>query len=175
MVGLLESIKPLIRVMESGLLLIVVVHVFNAVYLALSNKKAATTRYSVNSSATSSLNSRTMIVSGATILIFFIIHLKYIWFTYQAHLFDAGETYYDVLLRNKMGYLGHTPTAIFYIIAILFIASHLKHGIQSALKTFGLIENSRWKVLYRGSVLIWGFVPAAFIAIILSIQIGIIK
>tara|TARA_Y100001970_G_scaffold199252_1_gene242361 strand:+ start:140 stop:799 length:660 start_codon:yes stop_codon:yes gene_type:complete len=175
MVGLLESIKPLIRVMEAGLLLVVAIHVFNAVYLALSNKKAATTRYSVDASATSSLNSRTMIVSGATILIFFIIHLKYIWFTYQAHLFNAGETYYDVLLRNEIGYLGHTPTAIFYIIAILFIASHLKHGIQSALKTFGLIESSRWRVLYRGSVLIWGVVPAAFIVIILSIQIGIIR
>ena len=80
MVGLLESIKPLIRVMEAGLLLVVAIHVFNAVYLALSNKKAATTRYSVDASATSSLNSRTMIVSGATILIFFIIHLKYIWY-----------------------------------------------------------------------------------------------
>ena len=44
MVGLLESIKPLIRVMEAGLLLVVAIHVFNAVYLALSNKKAATTK-----------------------------------------------------------------------------------------------------------------------------------
>lgn len=176
MVGLLESIKPLIRVMEFGLFLIIVTHVLNAVYLTISNRRAATSRYSVDASATSSVNSRTMIISGSIILLFFVIHLRYIWFTYQAHLFlNANETYYDVLLRNQLGYLGHTPTALFYIIAILFIASHLKHGVQSALKTFGLNEESKWKILYRGSIILWGFIPFAFIVIVLSIQVGIIK
>ena len=136
MVGLLESIKPLIRVMEAGLLFIIITHVVNAVYLTFSNKKAAANRYSVDASATSSVNSRTMIISGTIILLFFIIHLRYIWFTYQAHL---------------------------------------KHGVQSALKTLGLTENSKWKVLYSGSILIWGIIPLAFISIILSIQLGIIK
>ena len=175
MVSFLERIKPLIRVMELGLFVIILVHVINAIYLTISNKRAAATRYNINTSSASSLNSRTMIISGTTILVFFIIHLKYIWYTYQAHLFLSGETYYDVLLRNEIGYLGHTPTAIFYIIAILLIASHLKHGIQSALKTFGLIDNSKWSILYLGSILFWGLIPFAFIIIVLSIQIGIIN
>ena len=174
MVSVLESIKPIIRIMEFGLLVIIVTHVINAIYLTVSNKKSASNRYT-GSSETSSLNSRIMIISGTTILLFFIIHLRYIWYTYQVHLFAENETYYDVLLRDELGYLGHTPTAIFYIIAILFIASHLKHGIQSALKTFGFIENSKWRVLYSGSVLFWGLIPLAFILIVISIQIGIIS
>ncbi len=175
MVLFLEGIKPLIRIMEFGLLVVILAHVVNAIYLTISNRRSATTRYSVDASATSSLNSRTMIISGSTILLFFIIHLKYIWFTYQAHLFNAGETYYDVLLRNELGYLGHTPTAAFYIIAILFIASHLKHGIQSALKTFGLTNKSKWSILYLSSVLFWGLIPLGFILVVLSIQLGIIS
>ena len=174
MVSVLESIKPIIRIMEFGLLIIIVTHVVNAIYLTVSNKRAASNRYT-GSSETSSLNSRTMIISGITILLFFIIHLRYIWYTYQAHLFADNETYYDVLLRDELGYLGHTPTAIFYIIAILFIASHLKHGIQSALKTFGFTKDSKWKVLYSGSILFWGLIPFAFILIVISIQIGIIS
>ena len=174
MVSVLESIKPIIRIMEFGLLVIIVTHVVNAIYLTVSNKRAASNRYT-GSSETSSLNSRTMIISGITILLFFIIHLRYIWYTYQAHLFADNETYYDVLLRDELGYLGHTPTAIFYIIAILFIASHLKHGIQSALKTFGFTEDSKWKVLYSGSILFWGLIPFAFILIVISIQLGIIS
>ena len=174
MVSVLESIKPVIRIMEFGLLVIIVTHVVNAIYLTVSNKRAASNRYT-GSSDTSSLNSRTMIISGITILLFFIIHLRYIWYTYQAHLFVDNETYYDVLLRDELGYLGHTPTAIFYIIAILFIASHLKHGIQSALKTFGFTEDSKWRVLYSGSVLFWGLIPFAFILIVISIQLGIIS
>ena len=174
MVSVLESIKPIIRIMEFGLLVIIVTHVVNAIYLTVSNKRAASNRYT-GSSDTSSLNSRTMIISGITILLFFIIHLRYIWYTYQAHLFADNETYYDVLLRDELGYLGHTPTAIFYIIAILFIASHLKHGIQSALKTFGFTEDSKWRVLYSGSILFWGLIPFAFILIVISIQLGIIS
>jgi len=174
MVSVLESIKPIIRIMEFGLLVIIVTHVVNAIYLTVSNKRAASNRYT-GSSETSSLNSRTMIISGITILLFFIIHLRYIWYTYQAHLFADNETYYDVLLRDELGYLGHTPTAIFYIIAILFIASHLKHGIQSALKTFGFTEDSKWRVLYSGSILFWGLIPFAFILIVISIQLGIIS
>ena len=174
MVSVLESIKPIIRIMEFGLLVIIVTHVINAISLTVSNKKSASNRYT-GSSETSSLNSRIMIISGTTILLFFIIHLRYIWYTYQVHLFAENETYYDVLLRDELGYLGHTPTAIFYIIAILFIASHLKHGIQSALKTFGFTEDSKWKVLYSGSVLFWGLIPLAFILIVISIQLGIIN
>ena len=175
MVLFLESIKPIIRIMEVGLLAIIIIHVANAIYLAISNKSAATNRYNIDPSSTSSFNSRIMIISGTVILLFFIIHLRYIWYTYQAHLFFPGETYYEVILRNKIGYLGHTPTAIFYIISIFFIASHLKHGVQSALKTFGLAENSKWKILYRGSFFFWGFIPFAFIVIVISIQLGIIN
>ena len=174
MVSFLESIKPFIRIMEFGLLSIFLIHICNTISLYFSNRRAKTRQRSPLSSETSSANSRNMIISGAIILLFFIIHLRYIWYSYQAHLFFGPETYYDVILRNQLGYLGHTPTSIFYIISILFIASHLKHGFQSALKTFGFLENSKWKILYQSSIIFWGFIPLAFILIILSIQFKII-
>ena len=174
MVSFLESIKPLIRIMEFGLLSIFLLHIWNTISLYFSNKRAKAKQGSSLSRQTTSVNSRNMIISGTIILLFFIIHLRYIWYSYQAHLFFGSETYYDVLLRNQLGYLGHTPTSIFYIISILFIASHLKHGFQSALKTFGFLENSKGKILYQLSVVFWGIIPLAFILIILSIQLKII-
>ncbi len=110
-----------------------------------------------------------MAISGTVILLFFIIHLRYIWFTYQT---TDSHDYYQILLQNKIGFLGHTPTAVFYIIAILLIGSHLKHGFQSALKTFGILSNSRLGILYNLSILFWAIIPGLFILIILSIQIG---
>ena len=175
MVLFLESIKPIIRVMEAGLLLIVCVHVVNAIFLTIVNKKSSGKHQSSVSGSVTSINSRTMAVSGITILLFFIIHLRYIWYTYQAHLFGAGETYYTVLLRNQWGYLGHTPTAVFYIISIFLIGSHLRHGFSSALKTFGILENSSFGFLYKLSFVFWAIIPALFIFIVLSIQLGIIK
>tara|TARA_B100001989_G_scaffold253254_1_gene239280 strand:+ start:1954 stop:2610 length:657 start_codon:yes stop_codon:yes gene_type:complete len=174
MVSTLESIKPIIRVMEAGLLIILIMHIGNALQLTFSNRKASQNKYS--NQKTSSLNSRTMAVSGTIVLLFFIIHLRYLWYTYQAHLFiDENETYYDVILREDWGYLGHTPTAIFYILAIMFIAFHIKHGFQSALKTFGVLKQSRIGLLYGLSFIFWGFIPAMFIVIIISIQFGIIN
>ena len=175
MVHSLESIKPIIRIMEFGLLSIILMHIGNAFYLTFYNKKTNPKKYLVIDRETSSINSRTMIVSGIIILLFFIIHLRYFWYTYQIHDLVNGETYYDVIIRNKIGYLGHNPTAIFYIVAILLIAAHIKHGFQSALKTFGIIEQSSFGVLYKISIIFWGVIPLLFIIIILSIMLGIIN
>ena len=174
MVSFLENIKPIIRIMEFGLLVIFLLHISNTILLTIKNKQSNPGQYNSPDKETSTVNSRNMIISGTIILLFFIIHLRYIWYTYQSHLFLDDETYYDVLIRNQVGYLGHTGTAIFYIIAIIFISSHLKHGAQSALKTFGFLEKKS-SLLYRASILFWGVIPLLFIFIIISIQLNIIK
>ena len=78
-------------------------------------------------------------------------------------------------MRDQVGYLGHMPTSIFYIISIMFIASHLKHGFESALKTFGFLENSKWNIIYKLSFIFWGIIPGLFIIIIISIQLKYIQ
>lgn len=183
MVHSLETIKPIIRIMEVGLLIIFLGHVFNTIYLTFNNKKATPEKYAIHTSNTSTINSRTMIISGSIILLFFIIHLRYFWYTYQnfpglsstlSDIVSSGN-YYDIILLNQIGYLGHTPTAIFYIVSIILISSHLKHGFQSALKTFGILEESGWGILYKLSIIFWGIIPALFILIIFAIQLNYIQ
>ena len=175
MVGFLESIKPIIRIMEFGLLSILLMHTVNAIRLTFANKALRHTPYNQTSSDSSSLNSRTMAISGTIILIFIFIHLGFIWLTYQTHNFYIDETYYDVLLRSEIGYLNHTPTACFYIISIFLIGFHLKHGYNSSLKTLGLLNSGMSNVLYSIGFVFWGIIPAAFIVIVLSIQLGLIE
>ena len=175
MVGFLESIKPIIRIMEFGLLSILLMHTVNAIRLTFANKALRHTPYNQTSSDSSSLNSRTMAISGTIILIFIFIHLGFIWLTYQTHNFYIDETYYDVLLRSEIGYLNHTPTACFYIISIFLIGFHLKHGYNSSLKTLGLLNSGMSNVLYSIGFVFWGIIPAAFIIIVLSIQLGLIE
>ena len=135
----LETIKPIIRVMEVTLLAIFLTHIINGIKLTIDNKRATPIKYSISDGTqNSSIYSKTMIISGVIILLFLIIHLKYFWYTYQIHQFIPGEKYFDVILRSDLGFLNNTPTAIFYIIAIMFIGSHLKHGFQSSIKTLGL-------------------------------------
>ena len=176
MVEFLESIKLVVRIMEVGLLLLLLIHTFNAIQITINNRKRnITTTAPNNQFELSSLNSRTMAISGSIILLFLFLHLGFIWWTYQIHAMAVEETYYDVLLRSNFGYLNHTPTAIFYIIAILSIAFHLKHGFQSALKTFGVLNYGTSSILYSLSFIIWGLIPMGFIIIVICIQCGVIK
>ncbi len=173
MVKFLESIKPIIRVMEFGLLGIILMHTINAFKITLYNKRATGSKYKYNAqSETSSINSRTMAVSGTIVLLFLIIHLGFVWFTYQT---TDSHDYYQILLQNKIGFLGHTPTAIFYMISIILISFHLKHGFESALKTFGISEKSKFGVLYKFAILFWAIIPFGFLIIVIAIQTGIIS
>lgn len=177
MVEILESIKPIIRIMEFSLLGILLVHISNAIYLTRKNKEKPLSKYQAGLlTDSSSINSRTMIFTGMAILIFIVFHLSYIWYSYQIHYgMDEGHTYYTILLQNKFGFLGHTLTAILYILSIALIGSHLKHGFESALKTFGIVKESKLYFLYNISILFWGIIPMGFIIIILCIQLGLIK
>ena len=176
MVEMLESIKPIIRIMEFSLLGILLLHISNAIYLTKQNKENLLSKYQMGLlNNTSSINSRIMIITGTAILLFLIFHLSYIWYSYQVHTHINNSTYYTILLQNKFGYLGHTLTSLLYIISILLIASHLKHGFDSALKTFGITKQSKFYFLYNTSILFWGIIPSGFILIILCIQLGVIK
>ena len=175
MVYFLESIKPIIRVMEVGLVIIILLHVVNAIQLTFLNKKSKGREYQSLDSKSSSTNSRTMAISGTIILSFIIIHLSYMWWTYQNPSLHIDESYYDVILRSEIGYLNHLPTAIFYIISIILIGSHLRHGFQSALKTLGFLNKGISVALHSIGFLFWAIIPLGFILIIILIQIGYIR
>jgi len=172
----LESIKPIIRIMEVTLLVIFLTHIINGIKLTIDNRRATPVKYLMSDGTqNSSIYSKTMIISGIIILLFLIIHLKYFWYTYQIHQFIGEEKYFDVILRSNLGFLNNTPTAIFYIIAIIFIGSHLKHGFQSSIKTLGLYGNKNKSFINFLGIILWFIIPVLFISIIIAIQMGIIN
>ena len=174
MVNFLKSIHFIIRIMEVGLLSIVLLHILNAVVISVKNRKANNGKYAVTASPpTASINSKTMIWSGLMILFFFILHLRYFWYTFQN--MPVNSNFFSIVIKNEFGFLGHTPTAIFYIIAIILIAAHLKHGFLSIFKTFGVSFKYRDSIIKYISFIFWAIIPSGFIIIVIAIQTGIIK
>src|SRR6266498_533377 len=72
--------NPLIPIIEIGLLLIFLIHVYKTVKMFLGNQAARPARYARKKNAgppsRKSLASSTMIVSGLWLLVFIIIHVK---------------------------------------------------------------------------------------------------
>ena len=172
MVGFLKSIHFLVRILEAGLLFIIILHVINAILSSIKNRKSNNGQYAVATDI-APLSSKTMIWSGAVILFFFFIHLRYFWYTFQTMGKDSN--YFQVVLKNEFGFLGHTPTAIFYIISIVLISSHLKHGFMSVFKTLGVSIKYRDQIIKYLAFIFWAIIPSGFILIVIAIQTGIIS
>ena len=169
----LKAIKPLIRVAEVILVLIFISHIFSGIQVTLENKKAKPQPYRVApGNSTSKFYSRTMAVSGSVVLIFLVFHLQTFWWRFQkTHGNDTG--FYEIVVNSPVGYK-NPAIALFYIIALLLLAIHLRHGFQSAFQTFGLGASSRYRgTIEKISILFWLIIPLGFVSI--PLYFGFIK
>ena len=156
----LSTFKPLVRIIEVIISIIFLSHIISGIRLSLDNKSANSVLYNVNSgSETSSFSSRTMAITGSAVFIFVIMHLSTIW--YQFQLIHGSGSYYDIILGDEFGF-GNPIYAVFYVVAMILMGVHLKHGFQSAFQTFG-ISDSRYKgLIEKMSMIFWLIIPAGF-------------
>ena len=82
LVSSLEKIKPLVRILEVLLLLILVTHITNTVFLTIKAKKAGNISKDETGSKHSSFSSRTMFFSGSILFIFIVTHLSTFWYNF---------------------------------------------------------------------------------------------
>jgi len=167
----LSMMKPIIRCAEVILTIIFLIHIINGFRLTRENKSASPNNYESSTNETSSFFSRNMGLSGSIVFIFLIVHLSTFWRIFQkTHGNDMD--YYSIVTASSVGFSNPIITII-YILGISFLGFHLKHGFQSAFRTFG-ITNVKYKFFIDMiALLFWLFIPASFISI--AIYFGIIK
>ncbi len=135
--------NPLIPVIEIGLLLIFLIHIYKAVKMFLNNQQARPVRYVekhyAGGPSRKSIASSTMIVSGLWLLLFVVIHVKA--FKYGPE-YDAGNGVRD-LYRVEMENFANPIIVAFYLVSMVIVGSHLWHGIASAFQSLGA-DNPVW-------------------------------
>lgn len=147
--------NPLIYLAEAGLALLFVVHVWKTLDNYFRNKAARPVAYAVKKPAghtsRKTLSSTWMIVSGTTILVFLVLHLK--TFKFGAH-YDAAEPGVRDIYRLTVEIFQRPGYVIWYVVAMVLVGMHLRHGISSALQSLGAIpEGMTRKVLTAGALL----------------------
>ena len=160
--GMLGRVEPLIRVIEVILALIILLHIYNGVRLWWQNRKAKGINYTINaSSKNSTLGSRTMIITGTTILVFLILHLYTVWFKFNF----TGAKHEQDLYEMVVSLLRIPWYSALYVIAIGLMFWHLNHGFQSAFQTFGWNHN-KYSPLIKALGAIYAFIMfAGFVSI----------
>ncbi|RKY19650.1 MAG: succinate:quinone oxidoreductase [Planctomycetota bacterium] len=138
----LQSLGPGLWAMRLGLLGIFVLHVATALKLAAESQAARPQAYvGAVGKVQATVSSRTMVLSGATVLAFVAYHLAHftLGVVHPEHadvgLDAAGQ--HDVFAMVVAGFSSPLVSGL-YLLAMALLALHLHHGISSTVRTLGL-------------------------------------
>jgi len=146
--ALLTKSKLLLYIVEAGLALIVITHLYLAITLKLQNNKArGSVDYAVNSrKGRKAFPSFVMIFTGLAIAAFLVWHIltlrNGVHYYYINPEIMGGVVVRDMWLTT-IEILGNPMFAVFYISLMLVLGFHMWHAISSAFQTLG-INHQKW-------------------------------
>ena len=133
----LES-NPLIVPAEIALVLLFLVHIYKTVTMWTKNQAARPAGYQekrwAGYKSRKSIASTTMIWTGLVTLVFVVIHVAQI--KYGAW-YQIGDPPMRDLYRTEIEVFSSPVWAAFYVVAMVLIGFHLRHGIASAFQSIG--------------------------------------
>jgi succinate dehydrogenase / fumarate reductase cytochrome b subunit len=157
--------NPLIPIVEIGLLLIFLLHVYKTVRMFLDNQQARPVAYVQKKYAgrpsRKSLASSTMIASGLWLFAFIIVHVRAFRYGTEYEWPAGGRDLYRLEMENFS-----SPLIVgFYVVSMIVVGSHLWHGVSSAFQSLG-VDHPRVtpKLLVAGKLLAV-LIAAGFIVI----------
>ena len=156
------STNFVIRAIEIVLFVGLIAHMISGVVVWLKNRASRPVGYEVyRLKDNTPFTSRTPMLTASASLVFFflMVHLKTFWVPNR--FWDSPPpSNYDVVAAA----FSDPVYSIFYIVAIVFLAFHLRHGFQSGFQTLGL-SDKRYKWLIDSvAVIFWFVIPLAFAA-----------
>src|SRR5436190_5420195 len=116
-----------------SLIVAVVLHIWSATSLTLASRAARPTRYRMWEARESTYASRTMRWGGVIILLFVIYHLMHFTWGNAHPSFVPGDVYHNVIAGFSVPWVSAA-----YILAMLALGLHLKHGLWSMFQTLGV-------------------------------------
>ena len=155
------------------------VHVWMAILLTIENKKARPAGYDAEQTVQASLSSRIMPYTGIVVLAFVIFHIAH--FTMQTvhpeyqileyHMEGYDHPLHDVYAMMILGF-SYETIAVFYLVAMGLLCSHLMHGTSSMFQSLGF-RNERWRYRLNKFALVYAvFIFIGFACIPAAVLLG---
>jgi succinate dehydrogenase / fumarate reductase cytochrome b subunit len=178
----LRELGPVLWIARVGLIFVAIVHVALTVQMAATNRLARPVRYRATGRIQTTLQARTMTLTGLMILAFVGFHLAHLtWgLTHPEHArLRDPEGRPDVYSMMVLGFQQPAISAT-YLIAIVLLGLHLMHGLSSVWQTLG-INSPRWEATIAatgpvlGTLIVGGYlaIPAAVLAGIIRLPPGV--
>ncbi|GIS53393.1 hypothetical protein Ct9H90mP29_04350 [bacterium] len=137
--ALFMTTNPAVKILSVLTYSSIILHTVLTLFLVFQSSNARDVKYLQSSgNANSTWGSKNMAVLGTLILIFIVIHMKSFW--YEMHFGVIGLDPWGnkdlhtvtVTAFNELWYV------LFYVLSMVVLAIHLKHGVESVFQTLGI-------------------------------------
>lgn len=160
-----------IRVAEIGLFLGLLWHVFQGLYLWLTNSKKRKAKYDkASGNENSKWYSRSMGLLGTLILIFLVLHLKHFWVVsrFTDHIASGDET----LFQEMIEVFENPWVVLIYVLGCISLAYHLLHGFWSAFHTLGIDHKTYTPIIKSIGTAFSIVIPLIFALMPIAMHLG---
>jgi succinate dehydrogenase / fumarate reductase, cytochrome b subunit len=164
----LRSMPALLWSTRIVLLVMVLLHIWSSILLAVGKSRARPIGYARKKVVSSTYASRTMYWSGPIIAAFVVYHLLDFTFGTVNPGFQDGDVYGNVV-RSFLNPI----VAGFYIVAMALLCLHLFHGVWSMFQTLGVYHARYTPMLRRFAAFSSVLIFFGFISIPLSVMTGL--
>jgi succinate dehydrogenase / fumarate reductase, cytochrome b subunit len=151
------------------LLVMVIVHIWSSLQLAVIKSEARPVSYRKRMPAGSSYASRTMYWSGPIIAAFVVYHLMQFTFGVGGTPYHEFDVYGNVIQGFQV-----PAVSIFYIIAMALLCLHLRHGLWSLVQSLGFYHPRHTPTIKRWASLIALFIFFGFVSIPVAVMLRLI-
>jgi succinate dehydrogenase / fumarate reductase cytochrome b subunit len=166
----LESLGTILYLIEIGLAICFVLHAITGISIYLNKKKARPVDYSVynsiGGSSKQNFSSRSMMVTGAIIMLFLIVHVVTLKFgpgIEQGYVTNINGVEMRDLYRLVIEKFKQLPVVIFYTVVMILLGTHLRHGFWSAFQSLGLLNKKYRPFVYTLGILVALLLSAGFL------------
>ncbi len=140
----LQSLGPIVWIFRLVMLAVLAVHVTFGIALTMENWSARPVAYMQKVNEKATFSSRSMIITGAVILVFVFIHVLHFtghfWVGDVDALVVSSTGYFDVYTMVIQGF-NKIAFVLVYAIAMACLFLHVFHGIGSFFQTLGLTND----------------------------------
>jgi succinate dehydrogenase / fumarate reductase cytochrome b subunit len=159
-----------IWIARAVLLSSVVLHIAAAWSLTRTSWRARPIAYAAVTPDASTYASRTMRWSGPILALFIVYHLLHFTIGSVHPAFVDGDVYRNVIVGFSVW-----PVSIAYVVAMLALGLHLRHGMWSMLQSLGA-SHPRWNAARDGAAtVLTALIVLGFISVPLAVLAGVLK
>lgn len=165
----LQSNPALLWGTRTVVLASVLLHIWSAVGLTALKRAARPVAYTKWSARDSTYASRTMMWSGPILAAYVIYHLLHLTLGTVHPSFDPGNVYQNLVIG-----LSNPIVALAYIVAMIMLGLHLRHGIWSMFQSIGISHPTYTPRLKTLAALVAAAIVVGYVSIPLAILTGMI-